>query len=65
MAEHLQIKPKNIKVAGHLEDRRGFYSMILTWTTQTGKRGRKSISTGLAVKGNKGRAEDMLYTARK
>jgi len=65
MAGHLQTKQKNIKVAGHLEDRRGVYSMILTWTTQTGKRSRKSISTGLAVKGNKGRAEDMLYTARK
>jgi len=56
---------KKIKVSGHLEDVRGIFQIKLTWTDQKGNRGRKSISTGLAVKGNKGRAENMLYTAKK
>ena len=56
---------KKIKVSGHLEDVRGIFQIKLTWTDQKGNRGRKSISTGLAVKGNKGRAENMLYKAKK
>jgi len=62
-AEHLQSKP--IKVSGHLEESRGIYQMILNWRTREGKRGRKSISTGLPVKGNKKRAEAMLNTTCK
>jgi len=57
-AGHLQTNP--IKVSGHLEESRGIYQMILNWRTPTGERGRKSISTGLSLKGNKKRAEDML-----
>jgi hypothetical protein len=53
---HLQ----KIKVAGHLEDKRGIYQMALSWKVQDGKRVRKSISTGLTVKGNKKRAEAMM-----
>jgi len=56
---------KKIKVSGHLEDVRGILHIKLAWTDRTGKYGRKSISTGLAVKGNKGRAEDMLQEAKK
>ena len=56
-AEHLQ---KPIKVSGHLDDVRGIYQMKLSWYNHNGERGRKSISTGLPVKGNKRRAEDML-----
>ena len=63
MAEHLQ--SKKISVSGHLSEVRGIYHIKLSWTDETGKRGRKSISTGLPVKGNKKRAEDMLYEARK
>lgn len=59
-AEHLQIR-----VTGHLEDKRGIYQIILNWRGETGKRCRKSISTGLTVKGNKKRAEGMLTEKRK
>ena len=63
MSGHLQ--RKTVQVSGHLEDRRGIYHMMLNWTDKHGKRGRKSMSTGLVVKGNKKRAEDMLRTAKK
>jgi len=56
---------KKIKVSGHIEERNGIFYMFLSWTDATGKRGRKAISTRLTVKGNKGRAEDMLYKAKK
>jgi integrase len=62
MAEHLR---ERIKVSGHIAEVRGIYHIKLTWTDETGKRCRKSISTGLTVKGNKKRAEDMLYETRK
>lgn len=62
-AEHLYAKP--IKVSGHLEESRGIYQMILNWRTPEGNRGRKSISTGLPIKGNKKRAEAMLALACK
>lgn len=63
----MAVKP-TIKVTGHLEKRAStsskdkglFYRMMLTWTDGTGRRQRKSITTGLPVKGNKTRAEAML-----
>jgi integrase len=63
MAAHLQTRAT--KVSGHLEERRGIYRIMLTWTDDVGNRGRKSISTGLAIKGNKKRAEKMLLEAKK
>jgi integrase len=60
-AEHLQTK--QIKVAGHLADVRGIYQMKMSWYDPSGERMRKSVSTGLPVKGNKKRAEDMLKDA--
>ena len=60
-AEHLQKQP--IKVAGHLQDVRGFYHMKLSWYDHDGVRARKSISTGLQVKGNKTRAGELLRAA--
>ena len=56
---HLQEKERT-EVAGHLENKRGIYQMVLSWKLADGSRGRKSISTGLPVKGNKKRAESML-----
>ena len=56
---------KKITVSGHLEERRGIYRIILSWTDYAGNRKRKSVPTGLAVKGNKKRAEDMLHEVRK
>ena len=63
MAENLQAK-KN-RVSGHLQERYGLFRILLSWTDETGDRQRKSMSTGLAVKGNKKRAEDMLIEAFK
>lgn len=63
MADHLQ--KKAIKVSGHLEEKRGIYQMVLSWTDQNGERQRQGKSTRLKVKGNKKRAEDMLRDARK
>ena len=49
-----------IRVTGHIAEARGILQMKLSWTDATGERCRKSITTGLAVKGNRKRAEDML-----
>jgi integrase len=56
---------KKIIVSGHVEERRGILSIILSWTDEAGNRKRKSIPTGLAVKGNRKKAEDMMYEAKK
>jgi integrase len=64
MADHLQKKGK-IRVTGHLEEVRGIYHIKMSWTDADGKRCRKSTSTGLTVKGNTKRAEDMLRKAIK
>ena len=61
-AYHLQKKP--IKVTGHLEERRGYYHISLSWYSTSKNRGRKSISTGLPIKGNKKRAEELMRQAR-
>jgi len=63
MAENLQAK-KN-RVSGHIEERNGIFYIILSWTDAAGNRGRKAISTRLAVKGNRKRAEDMLIKERR
>lgn len=52
-------------VAGHLREQNGYFQMILSWKGADGKRKSKSISTGLAVKGNKKRAEAMLSRPEK
>ena len=52
-------------VAGHLREQNGYFQMILSWKGSDGKRKRKSISTGLPIKGNKKRAEAMLLKTRK
>ena len=62
MADHLQ---ERIKVTGHVADVRGILHFKLTWIDENGERCRKSISTGLATRGNKKRAEDMLYEVKK
>ena len=60
MEDHLQ---SEIKIAG-LYDKRGIYQMVFSWKDEQGKRQRTSQSTGLAVKGNKKRAESLLASAR-
>jgi integrase len=63
MAAHLQ--EKKSQVSGHLAEVRGIYHIKLTWMDEAGNRGRKSITTGLSVKGNKKRAEDLLSEVKK
>ena len=52
-------------VAGHLRVRNDYYYIVLSYTDEKGKRQTPSFATNLKVKGNKKRAEDMLYEARK
>ena len=51
-------------VAGHLQEKKGNYYIVLCYSV-AGKNKSKWISTGLPVKGNKKKAEEMLYEARK
>ena len=52
-------------VAGHLPEKNGYYYIILNLTDSAGKRKPKWISTGLTIKGNKKRAEQMLMEERR
>ena len=62
MTDHLQ---NSIRVASHLSEKRGIYQMIFSWMDGNDERKRKSLSTGLPVKGNKKRAEEMLSLRRR
>lgn len=44
-------------VAGHLREKKGYFYAVLNYTDAHGNRKTKWIATGLAVKGNKKRAE--------
>ncbi|MEA4966314.1 MAG: tyrosine-type recombinase/integrase [Oscillospiraceae bacterium] len=52
-------------VAGHLQEKYGYYYVVLSYIDETGKRRTKWITTGLEVKGNKKRAEAVLAEARR
>jgi hypothetical protein len=47
-------------VAGHLQEKNGNFYIVLNYTNHEGKRKSKWITTGLTVKGNKKRAQDLL-----
>lgn len=51
-------------VAGHLREKNGIYYLVLSYTDEYGVRKTPSQSTGLPVKGNKKRAEELLQEAR-
>ena len=51
-------------IAGHLQEKKSLYYMVLSYKDKSGKRVSKWLPTGLPVKGNKKRAEDMLMAAR-
>ena len=51
-------------VAGHLQEKRGYYYAVISYKDENGKRKTQWIATGLPVKGNKKRAEDVLYEIR-
>ena len=50
-------------VAGHLQEKKGYFYMVLNYSVG-GKRRTKWLPTGLAVKGNKKKAEAMLWETR-
>ncbi|MCL2821569.1 MAG: site-specific integrase, partial [Oscillospiraceae bacterium] len=52
-------------VAGHLQEKKGKYYIVLSYKDELGKKKTKWQSTGLDIKGNKKRAEDLLQKARK
>ena len=52
-------------VAGHLREKKGYFYAVLNYTDAHGKRKTKWIATGLAVKGNKKRAEAFLQEQRR
>lgn len=52
-------------VAGRLQEKNGYYYMVLSYTGADGKRKQPWHATGLPVKGNKKRAEEMLRELRR
>lgn len=40
-------------IAGHLQEKKGLYYMVLSYKDKSGKRISKWLPTGLPVKGNK------------
>ena len=52
-------------VAGHLQIKNEKYYMVLELRTEQGERKTKWIGTGLAVKGNKRRAQKKLWPGQK
>jgi hypothetical protein len=51
-------------VAGHLQEKKNLYYIVLDYTDEAGKRKQKWLPTGLPVRGNKKKAEAMLVDAR-
>ena len=52
-------------IAGHLQEKKGLYYIVLSYVNAVGKRKTKWIPSGLPVKGNKKKAEAMLIETRK
>ena len=52
-------------VAGHLKERNGRYYVVVSYTDTTGKRVSREFSTGLPVKDNKKKADDILQRIRR
>ena len=52
-------------VAGRLQEKNGYFYMVLSYTAPDGKRKQPWVATGLPVKGNKKKAEQMLRELRK
>lgn len=51
-------------VAGHLQEKKGLFYIVLNFVDAEGKRKPKWIPTGLPVKGNKRKAEALLLAER-
>ena len=51
-------------VAGHLQEKRGYFYIVLNYKDSNGKRKTKWIATSLPIKGNKRKADELLQQAR-
>ena len=51
-------------IAGHLSQKSNYWYIVLELRSETGKRTPKWISTGLKIRGNKKKAEELLYEKR-
>ena len=51
-------------VSGRLTEKNGYFYIVLSYKGPDGKRVQKWQGTGLPVKGNKKKAEDLLRQAR-
>ncbi len=51
-------------VAGHLQEKKGMFYIVLSYKDANGKRRSKWFSTGLPIKGNKKRAEKLMMEIR-
>ena len=52
-------------VAGHLQEKKGYFYMVLSYNDAAGKRKTKWLPTQLPVKGNKKKAQKLLMETRK
>ncbi len=52
-------------VSGHLREKKGYFYAVLNYTDSFGNRKTKWIATGLAIKGNKKKAEAFLQEQRR
>lgn len=52
-------------IAGHLQEKKGYFYVVLNIENEDGNRTPKWFKTGLSVKGNKKRAERMLNDMRR
>ena len=52
-------------VAGRLAEKNGYFYIVLSYTGPDGKRVQKWQGTGLSVKGNKKKADELLRQARR
>ena len=52
-------------IAGHLQEKKGYFYAVLNYKDERNKRKTKWIATGLPVKGNKNRADAFLQEQRK
>ena len=52
-------------VAGHLQEKKGYFYIVLSYPDVSGKRKTKWIPASLSVKGNKKKAEKLLMEARR
>ena len=66
IAKELKLKKEGdfFMVSGHLSQKNNYWYIVIELRSDTGKRTPKWIPTGLKIKGNKKRVEELLYEKR-